>query len=157
MRFMIGSERAVSKGSSGGVRLQYNVVSRSDYLEVGADTPGSWTTTAGDGDQVGDAGEPFGDMYAIGHWVLPGWEDYSVGDLVTVELLADHALDIASVRFYANGGSGLLVTDRNSAGHFQVSFVMPAGEVELRAVITPATRGKKRVMQGQTHHRFCVG
>ena len=147
MRFMIGSERAVTKLSSGG-RLEYEVASRSDYLVIGSETPGSWSTTSGEGNQVGSSSDPFGDMFAIGHWVLPGWEDYSVGDLVTVELLADHALGISSVQFYANGGSGLTVTERNSSGHFQTSFVMPAGEVELRAVITPATRGKKKVMQG---------
>ena len=148
MRFMIGSEKAVTKNASSGGRLEYSVASRSDYLSIGSETPGSWDTTSGEGDQVGSSSDYFGDMYAIGHWVLPGWEDYSVGDLVTVELLADHALGIASVHFYANGGSGLTVTQRNSSGHFQCSFVMPAGEVELRAVITPQTRGRKKVMQG---------
>lgn len=119
----------------------------STSLIPGSEVPGSWATTAGDGSQVGSINNRFGSMKAMGHWTDPGFDDVASGSR-TISLMADHANGIASVSFTANGGSPVVVTSRDSSGHFTTILDVSQTEVEVRAVITPIGDGQVTVMQG---------
>lgn len=115
------------------------------------------STAGGEGGGGGEGGEGGGEgaarffttMKPVCHWVDPGWEDYAVGEVVTIRLAAEHAHDIERVEFITNGNSTTVI-ERDEDGYFAHTYTQVAGEVITTAIVTPKIAGVPMIMEGYT-------